>query len=185
MPNMIQELRSDHVNMMRLLQILGAQVETFERGERPDWGIVRAIGAYFADYPDLCHHPKEDVIASRMMELGLDASSPICGLSEKHEELASLLRRFLDAVERVLAESELPRDYFVRVAEEFIESQRRHIEMEERYFFPVADSMLGDADLKELAAKVPEVKDPLFGEDADERFHTLLDNILKWEECNR
>ena len=26
-----------------------------------------------------------------------------------------------------------------------------------------------------------EVKLPSLGEDADERFHTLMDNILKWE----
>jgi hemerythrin-like domain-containing protein len=178
---MIQELRSDHVNMAKLLQILERQVKVFEDGERPDWGLVQAIGAYFADYPDLCHHPKEDVIAARMLEQGLDGDSPISGLSAKHEELGALLRRFLEAVDRVLGETELPRDYFVRVAEEFIQSQRRHIEMEERYFFPVAEEMLSEADLKALEDDVPRIKDPLFGEDADERFHTLMDNILKWE----
>ena len=181
MSNLIAKLRSDHVNMARLLRILEREVSEFESGTSPDWGLVRAIGAYFADYPDLCHHPKEDVIAAAMHDHGLEMDSPIHGLGAKHEELAVLLRRFLDTIERVLGETELPRDYFVRVADEFIQSQRRHIEMEELHFFPKAEQMLSAADLQGLEERVPQVRDPLFGEDVDERFQTLLDNILRWE----
>ena len=181
MAEIIKELRRDHVNMARLLGILERQVAVFERGERPDWEMISAVVVYFSDYPDLCHHPKEDLIAARMLERDRRRAQAIEGLAAKHEELAALLRRFDEVVRRVLSEAELPRDYFVRAAGEFIDSQRRHIEGEEASFFPLAEKMLSDADLTALKSELPEIRDPLFGEDVEERFETLLQNILDWE----
>ncbi len=175
------ELHRDHANMARLLQILERQVQTYRQGDQPDWDLVSAIVAYFSDYPDLCHHPKEDVIASKMLETDPDRAQAVIGLVAKHEELAVLLRNFDEAVRLILSDAELPRDYFPQVAGKFIDSQKRHIELEEADFFPLAAEMLSEDDLAELKTKLPRVRDPLFGEDVEERFETLFQIILDWE----
>ena len=181
MSEIMAELHRDHANMARLLRILERQVQTFTHGDQPDWDLVSAIVAYFSDYPDLCHHPKEDVIASKMLETDPERAQAVVSLAAKHEELAVLLRKFDKAVHLVLSDAELPRDYFTQVAAEFIDSQKWHIELEEAAFFPLAAEMLSEDDLAALKTKLPRVRDPLFGEHVEERFETLFQNILDWE----
>ena len=68
MGGILDTLRSDHANMARLLNILERQVSAFREGEAPDYEIVQGVVEYFLDYPDLCHHPKEDLLARRQCQ---------------------------------------------------------------------------------------------------------------------
>ena len=67
MRNVVQDLRVEHTSMERLLKILEKQIEVFEAGGQPDYGIIRDIVLFFLDFPDQCHHPKEDSLAQKLL----------------------------------------------------------------------------------------------------------------------
>jgi len=185
MSGIIEQLYSEHGNMAKLLNALDRQVTIFDRGGTPDYETVQAVMRYFLDYPELCHHPKEDLIARRLQELSQETTQLTRKLEAQHEELGLLTRRFAKFVRRVLEEAELPRAQFVRAAREFIESQRHHMRMEEEHFFPYAESQLGSEDLAELNRALFERQDPLFGQKVEQQYALLSERILRWEERNQ
>ncbi len=185
MNGIIAQLYSEHSNMAKLLNVLDRQVAIFDRGGGPDYEIVQAVMGYFLDYPELCHHPKEDMIARRLQELTEETTQLTRKLEAQHEELGQLTQRFAKIVVRVLDEAELPRAHFVRAAREFIESQRHHMRMEEEHFFPYAESRLGDDDLAELNRALFLRQDPLFGPKVEQEYATLSERILQWEKANQ
>ena len=58
MTYIIEVLRQEHCNIESLLRVLERELGVFDRGDRPDYEVVRAVIDYFTDYPDSCHHPK-------------------------------------------------------------------------------------------------------------------------------
>ncbi len=181
MIDLLEELERDHLNMAALLRVLERQVEVFRRGQAPDYEIIQAVMEYFLDYPDLIHHPKEDILARRLMAKGGAAASVLAALPDQHAELGQLTRRFAEVVRNVLEEAELERDRFVHTAEEFIEAQRHHMEMEGQYFFPMVRHDLTPEDLTDAALESLEREDPLFGHQAQPRFDSLRRAILEAE----
>lgn len=65
---MIDTLREEHRKMSRLLDALEHQIAVFERAGKPDYDVIRGIADYFLEYPDSCHHRKEDVIFEFLCE---------------------------------------------------------------------------------------------------------------------
>src|SRR6202051_3979827 len=66
MPELIEILREDHRNIETLLLVLERELDIFDRAEQPDYEVVQAIIDYFRDYPDRCHHPKEDAVFAKL-----------------------------------------------------------------------------------------------------------------------
>ncbi len=179
MRNVVQELRSEHANMERLLAMLDTQVDAIEAAERPDYGLMQDIVRYFLDFPDQCHHPKEDVLAQKLLSIAPAQAEPLRGLADMHHELGVLNRRVVDIVDEVVNDVPLPRAEVVRVVREFIDSQRHHMKMEERHFLPLAEELLSNADLRELDAEIFSAEDPLFGPQTERRWASLRDEILR------
>src|SRR5213083_2615040 len=66
MTQLLKTLREEHRNIEILLLILEQELNIFDRAERPDYEVVQAVISYFQEYPDRCHHPKEDVIFAKL-----------------------------------------------------------------------------------------------------------------------
>jgi hemerythrin-like domain-containing protein len=65
MIEIIEDLRQEHRNIEELLRVLERELSLFDRGDRPDYEVVLAVIDYFKDYPDSCHHPKEDIVIEK------------------------------------------------------------------------------------------------------------------------
>ena len=107
MTYMVEVLRQEHRNIESLLRVLERELSVFDRGERPDYEVVLAVIDYFKDYPDTCHHPKEDMIVERLKARDPIAAATIGDLEAEHQEGAKRLRRVAQAVERVLSDQDL------------------------------------------------------------------------------
>jgi hemerythrin-like domain-containing protein len=66
MTYMIEVLRQEHCNIESLLRVLEQELSVFERGDRPDYEVILAVISYLNDYPDSCHHPKENLIVDKL-----------------------------------------------------------------------------------------------------------------------
>lgn len=188
MAQIVQQLREEHANMARLLNVFERQLDLYRSSGQPDYDILQGLVDYFLDYPDSCHHPKEDLIVRKMLEQGTDRAKPLKGLADQHQELAALTRRFADVVRLLLEDEEFPRDRFLDSGHEFLDAQRHHMQMENEYFLPLVETVLGPEQLAELDAEMEPRTDPLSsaaGEQQETRFAILRANIIAWEQENQ
>lgn len=181
MTEVIRVLRREHANMAALVKTLEWQIAQFEGGGRPDYDVVRSVVDYFLSFPDLYHHPKEDLIYARLKARVPEVTERIGDLRREHEALLARSRELSAGLRAVLDEAHVPRESFVRWARAFIDLQMRHMDMEEIEFFPAALQSLTTDDWLALEAQMTAPDDPLFGDRVGERYETLRRKILEWQ----
>ena len=181
MAAVIQILREEHRNIGRLLGALERQIDIFDEGERPDYDVIVGVADYFLDYPDRCHHPKEDRLLRRMVEIEPGAVAQIGDLAGAHLGLHQRALRFRGMLTMLLGETDVPRAAVVGRSRDFVDAQWAHMRMEEAYFLPLAEQLLGAADWAAIEADLLERKDPVFGGRVEAMFKTLSDRLLAWE----
>ena len=125
MIEIIEVLRQEHCNIEKLLRVLERELSVFDRGDRPDYEVVLAVIDYFKDYPDSCHHPKEDIIVEKFKARDPVAAASIGDLEAEHREGARRLRRVAEAVERVLSDEDLLRQTVDEIIRDFIIHERK------------------------------------------------------------
>src|SRR6202165_4932843 len=125
MPKIIDILLEEHQNIGKLLLVLEHELEVFDRSGRPDYEILQTIIQYFQDYPESCHHPKEEMIFEKLKARDPAAAKRFGDVEADHGVEAKRLRSFARAVDYILAEHELLGESFNLHLHEFIEHQRR------------------------------------------------------------
>jgi hemerythrin-like domain-containing protein len=178
----IERLSREHRNIEMLLAVLERELEIFDRGGRPDYEVIRAIISYFELYPEVYHHPQEDLVFAKLKLRDPAAAAKVGDLALEHQKGAERLRRVAQAVDSVLADREVLRQTVDHIVRDFIEQQRYHIMMEDRDFFPAALKALKPHDWTEIASASTNHEDPLFSEAAEETFDTLRARILQLEQ---
>jgi len=180
MTRMIELLRDEHRDIEQLLKVLEDEVKVFDRRERPDYEVIQAIIDYFQDYPDCCHHPKEDMIFDRLKARDPLAAKRIGDVEAEHRQETERLDRVAKVVRNVLLDREILRETFGKVMRDFIDHQRRHMAMEERTLFPAAANALRPEDWQEIDSKWNDKTTTLFDVAIEEKYHSLRDRILQW-----
>jgi hemerythrin-like domain-containing protein len=178
----IDRLCQEHRNIETLLAVLERELEIFDRTDRPDYDVIRAITSYFEIYPDLYHHPLEDLVFAKLKIRDPAAAAKVGNLPHEHQKGAELLRRVAQAVDSVLANRKMGRQNVDNIVRDFIGHERHHIMIEDRDFFPAALKALEPQDWTEIASTLTSRKDPLFSEVAEKRFQALRAHILRSEQ---
>jgi hemerythrin-like domain-containing protein len=62
MSTTLNELHQEHINITRLMDVFENQIEQLEENGHVNLQLIRDITDYIMHYPDLYHHPKEDLI---------------------------------------------------------------------------------------------------------------------------
>jgi len=182
MVEIIEVLHQEHRNIEKLLRVLERELSVFDRGDRPDYEVVLAVIDYFKDYPDTCHHPKEDMIVAKLKARDPVAAAAIGDLEAEHREGAIRLRQVAQAVERVLSDQDLLRQTIDDIIRDFINHERQHMVMEERVVFPAVLAALRPEDWADIALRLADRYGPPSQPDFEEKFSTLRRNILEMEE---
>ena len=94
--------------------------------------------AYFEVYPEIYHHPQEDLVFAKLRTRDPAAAAKVGDLAREHQKGAERLRRVAHAVDNVLADREVLRQHVDTIVRDFIEHERRHMMMEDRDFCPAA-----------------------------------------------
>jgi hemerythrin-like domain-containing protein len=182
MPKIIDILLEEHQNIEKLLLVLEHELEIFDRSGRPDYEILQTIIQYFQDYPENCHHPKEELIFEKLKLRDPAAGRRFGDVEAEHAVETRRLRSFARAVQYILADQEFLRETFHLAVHDFIEHQREHLKKEERLLFPAALKALRSEDWAAIDARLDDRKDPLFDSVVEEKFHNLQKTILRWEQ---
>jgi hemerythrin-like domain-containing protein len=174
-------LDREHRNIERLLDVLEHELEIFDRGERPDYEVIRAILAYFEVHTAVYHHPQEDRVFAHLKLRDPAAAVTVGDLAREHRKGSERLRDVAQAVDTVLADREVLRSDIDAIVREFLAHERRHVAMEDRVFFPAARKALLAEDWAEIAAARSPRKDPLFSDVVEAQFDVLRAHILELE----
>lgn len=168
-------LNQEHKNLVRILDVLEAQLDIYHQGGVPDFDLIGDIVHYSLSFPERYHHPKEDLIFERIEEKGARGRELAADLLEDHKKGEELTRRLAEVLGNIAQDAEVPRDRFEDLARRFLDFNRRHMAKEEDHFFPLAEKLLSDADWAAIDARVSAEDDPLFGDKIDQRYQALRD----------
>lgn len=185
MAEVLRALRQEHMDMSLLLDLMDRQIVHFQHGARPDFDIVRGIIHYFLTYPDLYHHPKEDLIVQQLRARMPEKAAELENLLTGHQDLAHLTRRFATAaIDQMVRPDEVPRAWYGSLARDFVDTNRRHMAIEEERFFPMVLRTLTEEDWAAVNAHAAGSADRLFGGKVESLYHTLRDAVLELERSN-
>jgi len=125
----IERLSREHRNIKKLLAILERELEVFDQGDRPDYEVIRAVISYFEVYPEVYHHPQEDLVFAKLTTRDPVAAAKVGDLAREHHKGAERLRRVAHVVENVLADGEILRQTVDTIVRDFIAHERHHMMM--------------------------------------------------------
>lgn len=179
MSETMRRLREDHVHIARLLDLMEQQVGRLHECSLTDYELMRDLMRYMAEYPDVFHHPTEDVVFRRLVEVHPAAAPMVDELLREHRVLAEKGEHVRNALRSVVDGALVPRDILEEQCRDYIATLRRHRDREEELLFPLADEHLAPRDWEEIERTLSAGEDPLFGPVVAEQFRSLYDFILQ------
>ncbi len=183
MENEITELRKEHVNFRKLLDLLEQQLDLFHFGESPDYPLMTDILHYMTRYPDRFHHPKEDVIFGRLAQCDSRVVRTVDGLARQHHVIAESGARIHDNLESVLNGAVMPRRMIEAPGLLYVSYYRTHMDQEENELFLLADKLLREDDWKKINGEMRSHPDPIFGREIEERYRAVYRHIVQTTVC--
>jgi hemerythrin-like domain-containing protein len=177
MPETLFLLRLEHGNVSKLIGLIEDQVAAAEAGTPMDEELLSLACDYFSDYPDRCHHPKEDLVYKLLSKRDPDSCAGLRDLIAEHRRLHELTEAFAEAVRRMREGRPAAAPSPPEVIRKFTEAYRRHMRDEEERFFRLAEERLSKDDWDTLDFAMFERDDPLFDHVAEERFSALRQRI--------
>lgn len=179
MTDILSVLQDEHENMRRLLSVLRRQLAVLDNEGNPDYSLIQTILDYSLEYSSLYHHPKEDLVFARLRDQFPGVIDTINDLEEEHRKLAASTRLFAEVVKTVCNGAEVPRDYVMWLAQDFLDVSENHMHIEDTTLFPLAEKLLTEADWAEIAAQATDRDDPLFGPVVEDMYRPLRDQIAQ------
>jgi len=177
----VATLRREHRSLAALLNALERQVRILAEGGAPDYDIVRGAVDYLLDYPDRCHHPKEDIVIARLLEVRAREAVAARELRREHRDLHARAEHFASAVSALLNDTDIPRAAVVEAVGAFIDAQRRHMWREEETFFPLAERLLSASDWAAIEAELELWSNGPAVRRSEAAFAHVSERLLAWE----
>ena len=179
MPDSIGLWRAEHANFTTLLDLLEGQLDLFHKGEKPDYELMLDIMFYMTHYPDVLHHPKEDLAFARIKEREINARPIVDDLTEQHARLMKFGAALVRALENIINGSITAREQVEVPGRAYITDFRSHMSKEEAAILPLAAKLLHDRDWAAIDAAILHIDDPLFGKNGEERYAALRRQIAR------
>lgn len=164
---------TEHIYFRRLLDLLRAEVDVFQTGDRPNYELMLDIISYLRDYSDKFHHPREDVAFERLAKHCPDMKLPLARLSQQHRVIANAGEALVGYLNAILDEAIVSRADVEVAAATYLVYYGSHIAEEEKDVLARAAQALLPEDWEAVDAAVPAGRDPLFGNGTDQEYRVL------------
>ena len=177
MHKILAKLHKDHMNFAKLIAFLDKQLTLLEDCKHPD--IVTTLDAikYMKNYPDVVHHPLENVVFEYYLKNYQEVREEVLQLLEEHQEIPVLTDKLLATLEAVLADEPQDRQVLCNNLKAYLSIQKEHMDSEEASIFPMLDSKLDDKDWENIKSELADVEDPLFGKQVGQTYRALQQHI--------
>lgn len=168
---------AEHVNFARLLDLLERQVAVFHAGERPNYELMLDVTSYLRHFPDVYHHPRENEAFARLAQRDPALRAQIARLAQEHRVIATAGQELLELLNGAVDEAVVPREAIEAAAATYLVYYRAHLDAEEKAILPRAAQLLTPQDWDAVVVAAPVGRDPLFGDESEERYRELRRQI--------
>jgi hemerythrin-like domain-containing protein len=175
----LEELREDHRNLARLLDLLENECRDLPADGEPDMELLLDIMHYMTIYPDAIHHPREDLVYTAMRAHGSDLSEGLEGIPDDHREIAELGATLRRDIEAIISGAAVTRQHLLEDLVNYVGHLRRHMDWEETDLFPRADSLARDDETATIDVSLYLEEDPVFGATTAKSFSNLLASLQR------
>jgi hemerythrin-like domain-containing protein len=182
---LIENLHEDHRNLSKLLRLLESNLLTLQSDNDPDYPLMVDIIEYVYSYPDVFHHPREDLLYHRAIGRDPSVREEIEPVLKQHAELKKSTHGLLDSLNAVLNDALVDKADLIKKIQYFIDLQRAHIMLEEARIYPHVERLLTLDDITWLDEQQPPSSDPVFGYQVEERFRQLYKHILEYPDIGK
>jgi hemerythrin-like domain-containing protein len=175
----LDDLREDHRNLARLLDLLEDECRDVPADGEPDMDLLHDIMHYMTVYPDAIHHPREDLLYTAMREHCEDLAEGLQNVPVDHQEIAELGAALRKDIEAIISGAAVTRQHLLEDLVNYVGHLRRHMEWEEADLFPRADSLAQEIETAEIDVSQYLGEDPVFGATTARSFTNLLANLQR------
>ena len=182
MASAIIQLRREHLNFKRMLNLLEEQLDLLHKGEEPDYEIMADILCYMTEYSDVSHHPREEAIFSLLVKRNSSAKRDVAEITRQHHIIGEAGSNFHKKLENLVnGESEIMQlEEIETPGRMYVTILRSHMEKEEQSLFKIAEELFNDDDWKKVESDIQiSISDPIFGKNVEERFSFLCNQLSR------
>jgi len=172
MHKIMQILHEDHVNVARLLDVMDNVLERARHGDLSDLDVMHNSMRYMTTYPDIYHHPTEDVVFERLASRAPETRSVIERLSGEHKIIGKSGSVFLETLELSMERPE-ESEKLLTLGPAYCDRLRQHMDTEEGKVFPMIQVVLSSHDWESLERTIASAGDPLFGPQVQKSYQDL------------
>jgi len=171
---LMKALRAEHRHMATVMQLFVDQLKALEGGEQVDSHVVYEVMDYMVSWPDRFHHPREDIIYSRVAELDSKAADEVDTLQRDHDKSAENGRKLLKEIQG-WRDGDVSPAKIVKSGRAYVDHIYEHMNVEEKVVFPHIESVLSLEDWRELAEddQLEAVSVPVFGPKVQREFRNM------------
>ena len=179
MPDTLAQWHTDHLNFAKLLNVLEAELDLFHKGDSPNYELMLDVMFYMTHYPDVLHHPREDLAFAKIKAREKSAGPTVDELSEQHMQLRKLGEELVGALSDIVNGSISSRERVESSGRAYVANFSSHMRTEETTILPMAAKLLRAKDWSEIKAAIQHIDDPLFGNAAEKRYAAIHQQIAK------
>lgn len=177
MSRVLEALRNDHRNYSRLLALLKSDIDILQHSEDPDFIRLYDIMNYMTNYPDVSHHPVEEIIFAALEPKAPGSTEQIKQQNSEHHQINKLGMSLKEKLQHVTSGSIVSRDSIINAANDYYQLLINHINIEEGQLFPIVENVFTKEDWSLLDLQINDLEDPLFGDAVQEQFTNLYARI--------
>lgn len=170
---------SEHRRFAQLLDFLERQMAAFHEGNHSQYELMRDVVYYLHHFADCSHHPREDVAFARIVKHDPSQQLAINRLLQEHRIIGAAGEALLKLLDDILNDTVIERATVETAAATYLVYYRHHLVAEESEILPLAAKILTPQDWAAVSAAVPDIADPLFGDDVGVRFRALSEQITQ------
>lgn len=177
MKNILDKLHHDHINAAKLLDLYEKQLEILKQGGNPDYPVMQDIMKYMKYYPDVVHHPLEEVIFEKLEIRDKEIANSIARLYKEHSEIDDMGDKLAETLLKITTGEITSLEDFQNDSENYLQLMRSHMDLEESEVFPAIKEFLSDDDWDNIDLVLAGYNDPLFGDKVEEEYRNLFRSI--------
>ena len=140
---------------------------------------------YMTHYPDVVHHPREDLAFARIKVLEKRVGPTVDELSRQHAQLRKIGEELVRGLGDIVNGSIASRESVEMPGRAYIASFRNHMATEEKDILPLAGKLLQAKDWSAIKTAIKHIDDPLFGKTAEKRYAALHRQIARHAKPNK
>lgn len=161
------------------MDVLQNQTSLLEKTGAANLRLITDIVEYITNYPDLYHHPREDLIFELLRHKDKEMVPVIDHLLGEHKLLTETAIDLAERLGHLHAQEKEQIRILAELLRKYINLTRSHMDIEEGKLFPRAKQVLTEEDWAEIEKGFVYTDDPLFGKIILKQYQHIYDSIIK------